>query len=273
METTQGITLDPSAQIDGGNGVPSAGVAPTQLEPSADPSAQIDGGVQGGTNGVPQPQEDIQKQIQSEVDKARAKFQADQYRLQQELDNLRNFQTQLLQQQQRPEVNPFDPQTQQVEWWDWKLKQNNREIIAQAKKEWQNEFSQVLNTNAEQQWQQAHPNVSIMELKSIAQQRWGTPNVTIPMLDDLISVMNIPSQVANVVRTTQQQTINNFRQPNIGAMPVRGAQGATASQNVYDYGKMYQEFVDTHGRVYETWTSEAKQAFDFRSKQLLDANR
>lgn len=265
METTQGIIPDPSAQpmVDGGNGMPSAGVAPTQVDSSADLSAQqnVDGSVQGDLNGGQSNPEDIQKQIQSAVDRERAKFLAEQYKRDREIMELKQLQMQMLQQQVPQQRNPYDPQTQPAEWWDYKLKEDRKQTIDEAKKMWESELTRFMATTAEQQWQQTHPNINIADVKGFAMQRWGTNQVTPQMLDDALLVMNYPQQVANTVRTTQQQTINNLSKSQLGATPIRNATPASSTAR-YSYEADAQAFKNNNWDYPKDWDADRRKAFD-----------
>jgi hypothetical protein len=257
MENTQGITPVPSAVEQGGQVNISAGVVdPTQA--SAVPSDVIQGGIQGV--GATQPDE-IQRQIQSAVDKQRAQFLAEKYQLEQRLNQLQQAQMEMLQRNQQTAQNPFDPNTQPEQYWDWKLARQQETLLKKAEEAYDQKLMGFLNQAGERQWIEQHPNVDINQVKAFAQSRWGVINPNIQQMNDAVALMNLPSTMAQVAQTQINEIFNQMKQPQ-GAIPIRGANAAGGVQPQLRYDVLAQQFEQSNGRAYNTWTPEVQQAFD-----------
>lgn len=270
---TQGITLDPSAVSgQGGNGAVSAGVVDPNLTASADPSATAtQGGDQGASATVP---DEIQRQIQSAIDKQQAKFLAEKYQLEQQIQSMQQTQLALLQSQQQRSVNPYDPNTHPTEWWDWKMQENNKQLLSQAEQAYERKLAGMLQVASQQQWINAHPNEDVNAVRNFARSRWGVENPTSQHLDDALQLMKYPSQMNTVAQNAINQTFNQFRQPNQTASTLRGGVGGAAT--VAPQGSYEQDakaYVESNGQVYNTWTPDRQKAFDRETWNRDNAGR
>lgn len=233
MDELQGTAQIPSDSQSGGIDPASAGVLPTVGNTSADPSAVNQGGNQGANpNGAIQPDE-IQRQVQSAVDKERARSLADKYQLEQRLNQMQQFQMEMLQRQNQPAQNPYDPNTQPDQYWDWKIQSGNRQLLSEAKKEYEQSLMQTLAQMTEQQWINQHPNADVNAIRMHNRMN-GIPENN---LEIGWKLMNYPQSLATVAANASNQTANNFRQPNQGAVPLRPA-GNGGGDPTYAYEEL-----------------------------------
>lgn len=226
-----------------------------QPEPNAEPAAQ-----QGTQQGQPQEPQGTQidpaKHFQSLYGQTYAELQHER-QLRQALER----QVQPQQTQQPQQQNPYDPQADFYRWISFE-QQRTAQMTAQAvRNEMVSSLMQAAQTQAELQWQQAHPGVDINAIKAFAQSRWGVQQVPPQMLDDAVAILNYPNQINQVRANAMQQTFNQFRQPTGGAQPVRGAASAEAGIVGLSYAKLAEAFVRSPG-VYDTWPKEVQEMFD-----------
>lgn len=278
MDATQGVNNEPSAQttgFDGGELDTSAGVASPQVDTSAVPSDAMQGGEQGVIEPVQAAPEDVQRQIQSAVDRERAKWLAEKYALEQQLKQIQELQlAQLRQQQPAVERNPYDPQTEPDKWWKYEMESYGRRIVEESEKRWEQRIQNAIQQTQEMNWinqhqaEMARQGITVDHIKAYNRMN-GIPEWN---LDVGWKLMNLPSVVANVARQTQQQTINSIRQPQ-GANPVKNTMPASNISGKYSYEKLAREFEETQGRCYNSWSKEIQDAFDeetrFRRHNML----
>lgn len=271
---TQGVIPDASAipQGNGANGTASAGVVDPNLTASADPSATAtQGGDQGVSATVP---DEIQRQIQSAIDKQQAKFLAEKYQLEQQLQQMQAQQLALLQSQQQRNVNPYNPETHPNEWWDWKIQDAINQTTVKAEQAYERKLTGMLQVASQQQWINAHPNEDVNVVRNFARSRWGVENPTSQHLDDALALMKYPSQMNTVAQNAINQTYNQFRQPNQTASTLRGGVGGAAQ--VAPQGSYEQDakaYIDSNGAVYNSWTPDRQKAFDRETWNRDNARR
>ena len=251
-ETTQGITLDvdPTTAQPQGQPVPATPAAafdPSLYAPD-DPNATSQPGVPQGQPTPTQPAFDPARHFQSIADQRLA----ENLRLQQELQRL---QSQAPQTPQTIQQNPYDPNK---DWASW-IRFENQAAARQAAQESANavrqEFQGLFQQASEAQWAQAHPGTDINAVKSFAQMRG------IRDLNDAFTLMTLPNQLAAAQSQASQQTINQFRQPNSGAAPIRGTQGVNAPiQPQMSYAKLAAAYA-SNPDVEESWPVEVREAF------------
>ena len=214
---------------------------------------------QGEPQGEPEPQAgaiDPAKHFQSLADQRQAEI----YRLQQQL-----LEVATRQQQPQVEKNPFDPQTQPEQYWDWKLDQKNRQLLDEARRLQREEFQTMIQQASEMTWQQQHPNVDINSVKAFARSRGIT------QLDDAYTLMTLPTTLNNARRTAINQTYNTVRQPEAGAQPLRGVSGSGNGQIGLSFEKLAEEFNAKNGNV--NWPEGLMQAFQTEMYKRADAQR
>jgi len=227
---------------------PAAAFDPSPYLPD-DPNAPSQPGVVQGQPANAQPVFDPAKHFQSIADQRLA----DNLRLQQENERLKS---QVPQGAQAIQANPYNPQT---EWPAW-IKFENLAAARQASQETaqavRQEFQGMFQQATEAQWVQAHPNVDINAVKAFMQVR------RVGNMDDAYTLMTLPNQLAQAQSQASQQAINQFRQPNLGATPIRGAQNmGSPIQAQLSYAKLAAAYV-ADPRVADTWPQEVKDAFD-----------
>lgn len=268
METTQGMPNDPSAQEnpDGGVVDTSAGVASPQVDTSAVPSDV--GGEQGAVEPVQATPEDVQRQEQSERDRERAKWQAEVYARDQQIRQMQEMQMQYLRQQQ-PQVqsNPYDMQTQFQDWQRFEMQNYGKQIAEETDKRFEQRLQTMLQQANETAWinqhqsEMARAGITVDHIKNFNRmngiQEWA--------LDSGWKLMNMSSMVANVARQTQQQTINNIRQPQTGASPIRGTSPASVNTPKWSYEVDAKEYADNNWNYPKSWTPERIQAFEMET--------
>jgi hypothetical protein len=223
MENIQGaeqiVSATPLAQ--GADPLVSAGVVDPIIPASAEPSAVN----QGGNQGVVMQPEEIQRQIQSGVDKVQARFLAEKYELQQQLNQL--------QQRMQPQVqqNPHDYSTDFPNWFRYEQNQSEQRTAERATKASMDGIQNMIAQANESNWIQSHPNVDIHSLKAFNRMNgiadWN--------LEAGFKLMNYPSQIQQVAQTASNQTAQNFRQPITGAQPIRPNGGQPVGQPTYKY--------------------------------------
>jgi hypothetical protein len=73
--------------------------------------------------------------------------------------------------------------------------------------------------------------------------------------------MTLPNQLAQAQSQASQQTLNQFRQPNAGATPIRGAQNVgLPTQPQVSYLKLAEAY-KANPDIEETWPIEVRDAF------------
>lgn len=281
MDTPQGQTEPVSAasQTQGTIDVGSATLTPEVIqkygvEPSSSPSAAPE--AQGGANGQVQQQgqpEPDAKHFQSLADQR----QAENLRLQRQVDQLMEMQQKVILQQQESSQpkNPFDAATQPNDYWNWQFEnaatKAARLAAEESRKASREEMVQMFQTSYEQQWQAQHPQVNIEVVKAFQNQRG------IRDINDAYTLMTLPQQTAQIAQTQAQAALNQFRQPqNQGASPLRGS-GQAPVQPQLSYEKLAIDFQNTNGSAYDTWPKHLQEAFDketnLRSAALAQAGR
>lgn len=254
-DTTQGITLDVDPATPQGQGqpepaTPNAGFDPSLYVPD-DPNAPSQSGVVQGQQTPTQPVFDPAKHFQSIADQRLA----ENLRLQQELQRL---QSQIPQNSQATQTNPFDPNKDWASWIRFETQAGARQAAQESAQAVRAEFQGMFRQATEAQWAQAHPGTDINAVKAFQQLR-GIAN-----LDDAYTLMTLPNQLAQVQSQTAQQTINQFRQPVAGATAIRGSQNATLggpqTPQQYSYAKMAQAYAN-NPNVEASWPAELKDAF------------
>jgi len=221
-------------------------------EPTTPPAAPQEQGSAQGTPGTQEPQNRIAG-LQSLWQQEQARrFAAEQ--------RLRELETQ----RQAPQVvnqNPHDPQVNPVEYWRFENQRLVTDAVSQTRKEIIESLQGYAQANAEFQWQQNHPGVDLNMVKAAAQSRWGTPNVTTQMMDDVLTLMNIPNQIAAVRANTINETYQQFNRPQTGAQPVRGVQGGGPQVVGLRYEEMAKAYAQ-NPNIYDTWPKEVQTEFD-----------
>lgn len=166
-----------------------------------------------------------------------------------------------------PEQNPYDPNVNWFEALKWEQNRSAR-IAAQEAVQANQKFFVDMAVNAyEQDWQRQHPDVSLAEVKAFSQQR-GIRNI-----DDAYTLMRMPQTVAQAAQAGQQATLQQFTQPSIAATPVRPQAGGAQVPVGLSYEKMAQEFTNTNGRVYNSWSPEVQRLFDHETNMREAARR
>lgn len=243
---------------------------PSQGLPEGQPAqAMPDGQVPLPEPTAPAPaQEPTQAQPEGLPDPARH-FQsladqryAENLRLQKELFDLRMAMNSAPQTQRE---TPPDPATDWAGYIRWTNRELAREIKEETRKEVMGQFQQMISTAQDAAWQQKHPNVDIQTVRAFAQVRG------IRELDDALSLMEMQSSIQQVARQTAQSTLNSFRQPQSQAQPLRNTQAAPPPAQLR-YDVLADEYVKTHGRVFDSWPKDIQDAFT-RESNLREAAR
>lgn len=147
--------------------------------------------------------------------------QVENYQLQQQIEQMMQTQQQMMSRfQPQADENPYDYSTQFPQWQRWETQRAAQE----ANKQLLMTLQSLAVQNSEQQWQAAHPDVNLGEVKAFAKMRWGAQNFTQQVLDDAYSLMTQSENINKVRNTTFNQTLNQFRNPNQAAVPMRGGQ-------------------------------------------------
>ena len=191
----------------------------------------------------------------------------DKQRLQQQYMEALQRQAQPQQQQQ---VNPYDPQTQGLQWWEFENQKNIRTAVEESRKAVKDEFNQMIQQANELQWQQQHPAVDVQAIKAFNRvngiAEWN--------LEAGYKLMNFGSQFNQIAQTQAQQALNNFRQPQTPITPVRGAPGAGNPQTQYaSYEALALQYQETNGNVAKTWPKEVQDAFNLETTRREAASR
>lgn len=233
-----------------GQGIPSTTPPGQGAVPSAPSTVGVDqSNVNGAPSTTPQGQgaepvnvERLVGSLQGTVDSLRTQLQATQQQMAQML------------QQTAPQAqqNPYDPQTQPNEWWAWRDQQYADTVARKTEERLMGVISNAARSQQESQWQSAHPQVNIADVKAFAQAR------QIGNLDDAFTLMTLPQQQ----RQTVAAAFTQFQRPQNSAQPLQGAQGAAQGEVQGRFDMDYQAFVQTNGKVYETWDPARRLAFD-----------
>lgn len=189
---------------------------------------------------------------------------AEKYALEQQMRQMQEFQMKQMQtaQPQQVQHNPFDPQIQPTQWWDWKMQDNNRRLVDEVDRRQEQRLNTMIQQANEVAWVNQHQNemtragITVDHIKNFNRMKgiadWN--------LDVGWQLMNLPNTVANVARQTQQQTIQNIRQPQTGANPIRGTSPATQTPQ-FSYDADAKEFEKNGWNYPPHWTAERIQAF------------
>jgi hypothetical protein len=233
--------------------------------PSATPlgqggvSEQPVGGEPGGASPIPvsvppsaapQGGDEEVRRLQSIADRRLA----ENYRLEAQLEAERQMRESRAAQPQAPTQNPYNPQTNFVEWQDWNLRAYGEQIADKVSRVTEEKFARLIQTAQEAAWQNQHTDVDINAVKSFARSR-GISN-----LDDALIVMNAGQNVQRAAQNASLQALNSFRQPQAGATPLRGAEpaGPEARLSFVETLKAYRQ----DPSIYERWTPELRADFD-----------
>lgn len=220
----------------------------------------------------PQAQVTIQPQVQNEASVAELQRIANQrqieiYKLQQEVERIRQSQVQTQNQQQNINQNPYDPQTQWDKWMEWKIDSGiNTASERASEKTLQNIMSyasQQAQIIAEQQWQAQHPNINIMDVKAFANARG------IRDINDAYVLMSLPQNITAFSQQASLQQLNTITQQNTTPTTLRGTQ-STPAEIKLSYEQMAREFQNTNGAIYDRWTPQMKQLFDQETYRRSD---
>lgn len=273
MSDTQGVPQVPSAATQGDASATPQGVTPSAsagdvasiqqfaVQPSADASAtpQGQGVVQGdGTQAQTQPPVDeAVRQAQSLADKRLAENLA----LQQQLNAVMMQQQQVLQQRNNLPSQVQDPQPDPnqdpAKWWDWKLRQDRRELLEGFERSQQSFLNNLMGQAQDAKFMQDHPDANIVAVKQFAQLR-GIQN-----LEDAHTVMVSQQQRVGAFQQGIQQGVQQFRQPT-GAMPLR-TQPSTQTpvpqaMPQFSFEATLKEYVK-NPNIEASWPEGFKQAF------------
>lgn len=181
------------------------------------------------------------------------------YQLEQELERVRQEQIALAQARapQQANQNPHDPNANWTEWLRWELDQRDERIASKSEERFMNRLQSLAQQQAEIQWQQSHPDVDIQTIKAYARAN-GIADWNLELAYRDMVRGNTLQQVA---QQTAQQAINQFRQPQPGAQPLRGT-GSAGPQTVgLRFEKMLDEFTKNPS-IYETWPPQLQKMFD-----------
>lgn len=253
MMDTQGAVQDPASATPEAQGVGTPASAVSDLSQFvADTSA----GGSAPTEGQPQVGSDEQvRHLQSLKDKAEAEKLALQYRLQQ-LEQQQNQFIQQFQQPQGQKSNPYDYSAQFPQWWEFEQKAQVDRIAEVSRNASREEIQGMIRQATEMSWVQAHPGVDVNAVKAYNRANgiadWN--------LEAGYKLMTMPNQLADTARQAAQQTINQYRNPTQGAMPVRGQSGGGLPQTQFSYEKTLQAYA-ANPDIENTWPQEFKDMF------------
>ena len=239
------------------------GTEPTAIEPSVQPQAGLPANGEGVQPVVqpgnePQAEPSVDPNVQN-LQRMLNERTVQSYQLQQRLEQL---ETQMQQAVRQPTVNqnPYDPNLNPNEWWDWKIQQGARLAAQEANQALLGQLQQMAMLNSEQQWQANHQDVNIADVKAFARSRWGTANFTQQVLDDARELMTKDYQINQVRNGAMNQAINQFRNTNSSATPMRSNQ-APPVQPQLRYTDLLKQWVESDGRVEAQWSPEVRDAF------------
>lgn len=256
MADIQGaVQPDPSAATQGGQENASAdlSVQLQQFQPESDATSQ--GAVQG-QDGITE-EERAKRAEQSLADKRLA----ENLKLQQQLSEAQRQMAEILLRQQ-PEAarprNPYDAQSQPTEWWEYEKQALAEASAAKSSELVMKQLNQLASKQAEISWQQQHPDVDLAAVKAFAQMNgiaeWN--------LEAAYRLMKYPENLASVARVGAQNALNSQRQPQVGAVSMRGIQSSGGpGEYSLSYEKLAQEYNATNGEAAKSWPPGLYEAF------------
>lgn len=271
METQgQPGTVEPAQPNAGGQPQPEPAVDPSQKyvaepQPAAQPSAeqgQVQGQVQQQTGG---------EHFQSLYNREYAAKLA----IQQELDRERAEKRELfgrLAPQQTVQQNPYNPETNNADYWRWEMQASADRAASKAAQEatraTQEQFQSLIQQASEAQWVQSHPGVDVQGIKAFNRANgiaeWN--------LDAGLRLLNYPQASAQAAQTSAQNVLNLNRQPTVGAVPLRG-QTAGGGEVALSYEKMAEDYQNTNGEAAKSWSPELQAAFKQETYRRSAASR
>ena len=228
-----------------------------------DPATGVPVNAQPGTEpgNIPQAPPQVDENVQN-LQRILNERTVAQYRLEQEVQAMRQ---QLAQQQQRPQDQAPDPNTDPQGWWAWR----DKKLLSDARNAWKEELASQISTlsaaQQEQQFLNTHPGVDLPTLKMFAQQR------QIGNLDDAYTLLTLPQTQAQLTTQAFQTTANQFMRP-AAAQPVRGTQPAAQIPQA-SFERDAQDYIATNGRIADSWSPERRAAFDLEYKKREAAAR
>jgi hypothetical protein len=183
---------------------------------------------------------------------------AQNYALQQQLENFQRMQMEAAQRQQpqTQTTNPYDPNTQWAPWIQWQTEHAAQMAVTGAQQAFEERLQNAMRQNQESQWIAAHPGIDIAGVKAFAQMR------SIGNLDDAYTLMTLPTQLANVQAQAINQTFNQVRQPQqTAATPTRGINTNTPTGPVQlSLEKMMEAYMNDP-EVENTWHPDVRKEF------------
>lgn len=204
----------------------------------------------------PPPQGQMSAQQRTEADAHWQKIAQErlvqQYQLQQEVERLRQESLARQQQTQSPNQNPYDANQDWQSWIKWEQQAAARVAAQEAISGIMGFAQQQAAIQQEQQWAAQHPNVDIMQVKAFQKMR-GIQN-----MDDAYTLMTMPMMMNSVQTQAAQQTINQFRQPQVGASAVRA--GQAEGQTLLSYEGMLRAY-NANPKVEDSWPQSIRDMF------------
>lgn len=239
MDNIQGGAIpDPSAipSGQGGDGSLSAGISLDSSQLQVQPT--VSDATQGAVQGNGQSGNEELRGLQSAVDRSRAEQQQLQYQLAQMQQQQNELLGRLIQPQQQANTNPYDPNTQPNEFWAYDRRSAIQEAVNISEQRVQNQFMGLIQQASEQSWVQQHPNIDVNSIKAQIRMRYGVDKPSTQMIEDFHNFQNTGSQLQQVAQQASQQTAQNFRQPQMGATPIKPNGGMPVGQPTYKYEDM-----------------------------------
>lgn len=246
MQDPQGVTPGPSNPQGGVTPEPSNVQVGQGQQPPQEPS-------NAGQGVIPGDVEALVRGLKGTVDRLEVQLLQQQQAIEQ---------TRQPQQPQSPTENPYDYQTQFPAWQRWETQMAARIAAQESTQGIVQSLMQSSMQAAESQWQQAHPNIDINAVKAYAQINWGIRNVTPKVLDDAVSVMTQSGRIAQAQTQGAQNAINQFRQPQNAAQPVRAQAGGTPIPTEGSFEKDLEVYATNGMTPPPTWSKARIEAFD-----------
>ena len=222
----------------------------------------------GVPQGAPQQQSDNEKYRAIQAERDRVQFEKSQ--LQEQLNQTQRQTTELMQRfaPQQQQTNPYDPQTQNEQYWDWKLDQKNKQLLVESERMYESKLMGLLQQASEQSWVQQHPDVNVSQIKSQIKYRWGVENPSVSMIEDFHRMSTEPSRVQQTVQSAVNQVATTNNQQNINL--VRPSAQPIQNSNTFDFDKLARE-VTANPSLLNKMSPELRKAFEAETMRTLAA--
>lgn len=195
------------------------------------------------------PEQQLIREMQSKLAKTENELRMLQYRPQQVQVNTSH----------NDDTNPYDPNTDFMNWWQ-KDKELTEKRIRMGLKE---EIQSFVQSNQERQWAQEHGGVDIDSMKNFTAQELGIPIHLVNAKNLEVGWAVYQAKYGVTQPQVAPQRPQQFTPTMPTATPLGAGQPVTIPGQIsISYEQMLSEYNATHGKAYNTWDKPKQELFD-----------